>query len=243
MSACSNMMTESEKPLVIAIIPARGGSKGVPRKNVKNLCGKPLIAYTIEVAKAVSLIDYVVVSTEDTEIAEISKSFGAFVPFLRPKDLAQDDSNLSHVMDHMHFGLKERIPFTRKYILIAMFVTSPFRNVDTIHGLVEKTILGFNVKTAKKINKTGWYYSMAKSDNRLCPLNGSNLHMNDGDRSFYRSYGSFLSCTWNYPEKSPLYHHIIENPIELIDIDNYKDFFLAQEVIHNRMYDFGLQPI
>ncbi|MBW1723549.1 MAG: hypothetical protein JRH13_15900, partial [Deltaproteobacteria bacterium] len=76
------------KPEVLAIIPARGGSKGLPRKNIRDLCGKPLIAYSIEVALRAKLIDRVVVSTEDEEIAEISESFGAEVPFLRPKEMA-----------------------------------------------------------------------------------------------------------------------------------------------------------
>ncbi len=231
-------MNEQEKPLVIAIIPARGGSKGLPRKNVKDLCGKPMIAYTIEVAKSVSSIDHIVVSTEDNEIAEISESYGAMVPFLRPVELARDDSNLNHVMDHMHEGLKKIITFSSKYVLIAMFVTSPFRNVRTVNRLVQKSVLGFNVKTVRKINKTDWYYSMNETDGLLNPLKG--LNGNSGVQSFYRNYGNFLSCTWNYSTISPLYYHIIENYIELIDIDNLEDFYLAEEVIRNQMYDFGL---
>lgn len=69
----------------IAIIPARGGSKRIPRKNIKEFCGKPLIAYSIEVALASKLFERVIVSTDDQEIAEIAKRYGAEVPFLRPK--------------------------------------------------------------------------------------------------------------------------------------------------------------
>lgn len=76
----------------LALVPARGGSKGIPRKNIKLLAGKPLIAWTIEAALASRLVDAVVVSTEDEEIADIARNFGAQVPFLRPAELARDDT-------------------------------------------------------------------------------------------------------------------------------------------------------
>lgn len=77
---------------VLCIIPARGGSKGIPRKNIIEIDGKPLVAYSIECAKESRYIDSVVVSTDDEEIASISKAWGAEVPFLRPKELAHDTS-------------------------------------------------------------------------------------------------------------------------------------------------------
>ncbi len=80
------------KPRTIALICARGGSKGVPRKNIKLLAGRPLIGYAIELALKSDLVSRVVVSTEDQEIAQIAQSFGAEVPFMRPSRLAQDDS-------------------------------------------------------------------------------------------------------------------------------------------------------
>ena len=80
------------KNKIIAIIPSRGGSKGLPRKNIRLIAGKPLIAWTIEKAKKSKYIDKVVVSTEDEEIAEISKKYGAEVPFIGPKELATDES-------------------------------------------------------------------------------------------------------------------------------------------------------
>ncbi len=76
----------------LALIPARGGSKGVPRKNVQAIAGKPLIAWTVQAALACQQIDQVVVSTDDDEIARISRMWGADVPFMRPAELAQDDS-------------------------------------------------------------------------------------------------------------------------------------------------------
>ena len=77
---------------LVALIPARGGSKGIPRKNILELCGKPLNAWSIEVAQKSNYIDRLVVSTEDEEIAVIARSYGAEVPFMRPAELAMDDT-------------------------------------------------------------------------------------------------------------------------------------------------------
>lgn len=85
---------------IVALIPARGGSKGLPRKNIRLLGGKPLIAYAIEVAQASELIDRVIVSTEDAEIADVAREFGAEVPFTRPAKLADDNSPEWQVWQH-----------------------------------------------------------------------------------------------------------------------------------------------
>ena len=82
----------------ICIIPARGGSKGVPRKNIRPLLNKPLIAYTIEKSLESDIFSHVIVSTEDKEIAKISKKFGAEVPFMRPKNLAKDTTGMAEVL-------------------------------------------------------------------------------------------------------------------------------------------------
>ena len=84
----------------LAIITARGGSKGVPRKNVKVIAGFPLITWTIKAAMDSKLLNRIIVSTDDPEIAQISVSFGVEVPFLRPKHLAEDDSQHVGVISH-----------------------------------------------------------------------------------------------------------------------------------------------
>ncbi len=84
----------------IAIIPARGGSKRIPRKNIKEFYGKPLIAYSIEVALKSKLFDKVIVTTDDKEIASIAKAYGAEVPFLRPKELSDDFIGTADVVKH-----------------------------------------------------------------------------------------------------------------------------------------------
>ncbi|MDK2070103.1 pseudaminic acid cytidylyltransferase [Aliarcobacter butzleri] len=92
----------------VAIIPARGGSKRIPKKNIKNFHGKPLIAYSIEVALKSKLFDKVVVSTDDEEIAKIAKEFGAEVPFLRPKELSDDFTGTGAVINHAINFLKQQ---------------------------------------------------------------------------------------------------------------------------------------
>lgn len=84
----------------VAIIPARGGSKRIPRKNVKKFHGKPMIAYSIEVAAASGCFDKVIVSTDDTEIADVAKAYGADVPFLRPAEISDDYATTRDVVEH-----------------------------------------------------------------------------------------------------------------------------------------------
>ncbi len=91
----------------IAIIPARGGSKRIPRKNIKNFHGKPLIAYSIEAAIASQCFDRIIVSTDDLEIAEVARKYGAEVPFIRPKDISNDFATTLDVMQHALTWCKE----------------------------------------------------------------------------------------------------------------------------------------
>lgn len=84
----------------IAIIPARGGSKRIPRKNIKNFCGKPMIAYAIEAAIGCGLFDHVIVSTDDQEIARVAREYGAEIPFMRPAELAGDHTATVPVVAH-----------------------------------------------------------------------------------------------------------------------------------------------
>lgn len=122
-------MIEGKK--VVAVIPARGGSKGIPRKNIKDLNGKPLIAYTIEAALKSRYIDRVIVSTEDLEISEISRSFGAEVPFLRPSELAQDDTPGIEPIIHAINYLFNQENYSFDYVM-CLQCTSPLRNTNQI---------------------------------------------------------------------------------------------------------------
>ncbi len=84
----------------VAIIPARGGSKRILRKNIKHFCGKPMIAYSIEAAKESGLFDRIVVSTDDAEIADVAQDYGAQIPFMRPKELSDDHTPTIPVIAH-----------------------------------------------------------------------------------------------------------------------------------------------
>src|SRR5215211_8136426 len=97
----SNSTLSQRRLRIVGAICARGGSKGVPRKNVRLLAGKPLIAHTIECARACPFFDRIVTSTDDDEIADIARQHGADVPFLRPSHLAQDDSPKWWVFRHL----------------------------------------------------------------------------------------------------------------------------------------------
>jgi CMP-N,N'-diacetyllegionaminic acid synthase len=116
---------------ILAVIPARGGSKGIPRKNIKPLAGKPLIAWTIEAALQAQGIDRVIVSTEDEEIALVAKKLGAEVPFMRPLELAQDETpGIASVLHAI-----ERLPDFDWVLLLQP--TSPLRSVEDIEGVVQ----------------------------------------------------------------------------------------------------------
>ena len=123
---------------ILGLIPARGGSKGLPRKNIKPLLGKPLIAWTIEQALASKYLDRVVVSTDDKEIAEISKKYGVEIPFIRPKELARDDSTTIDVIIHT-LNWFERAG--EKYDYLALLEpTSPLREKNDIDNGIMKLI-------------------------------------------------------------------------------------------------------
>ena len=111
---------------ILAIIPARGGSKGIPRKNIVNLNGSSLIEYTINAALESNDITDIVVSTDDIEIAEISKELGAKAPFIRPENLAQDSSESSPVVKHALNFMENHMGYEYDAILMLQ-PTSPLR--------------------------------------------------------------------------------------------------------------------
>ena len=115
---------------LLALIPARGGSKGIPRKNIRLFCGRPLLYWSIDVALMSSCIDQVVVSTEDTEIAAIAKAGGAEVPFLRPEELASDETpGIASVLHAL-----EQLPEVDDLLLLQP--TSPLRRVEDVEAIV-----------------------------------------------------------------------------------------------------------
>jgi CMP-N,N'-diacetyllegionaminic acid synthase len=122
---------------ILAVIPARGGSKGVLQKNIRLVCGKPLIAYTIETAFAArNLLYRVLVSTDDEGIATIARTYGADVPFLRPATLAADGTPTLPVLQHATHFVEQQDGIRLDWVLLLQ-PTEPFRTVDDIRAAVE----------------------------------------------------------------------------------------------------------
>lgn len=120
----------------IAVIPARGGSKRMPRKNIREFHGKPMIAWSIDAAKSSNLFDHIIVSTDDQEIAEVAKEWGAEIPFLRPESLSDDFTGTGSVMSHAAHWMREKgWPVSA---VCCIYATAPFIQADDIkQGLVE----------------------------------------------------------------------------------------------------------
>lgn len=149
----------------VAIIPARGGSKRIPRKNIKLFHGKPMIAYSIEVAIQSGCFDKVIVSTDDDEIAKIAISYGAEVPFVRPKELSGDFSGTTEVVDHAVKYLESQ---GEKYEYVCtIYATAPLLSAEyLIEGLKQisdsdavnafsSTTMPFPIQRAFKRNENG----------------------------------------------------------------------------------------
>ncbi len=120
---------------VLGLIPARGGSKGVPRKNIKPLCGKPLLAYTAEAALASRRLSRVILSTEDEEIAEAGRSYGLETPFLRPTELACDETPMLPVVQHAVRFLEDS--GERFDAVCLLQPTNPLRSADDIDACIQ----------------------------------------------------------------------------------------------------------
>ena len=116
----------------ICVIPARGGSKRLPRKNIKSFHGKPLIAWSIQAAISSRLFDEVFVSTDDVEIASVAKAYGAKVPFLRPRHLASDHSTDKDVLDSLINWFDTFTP--KPDVLCYLYATAPFVSASTLGG-------------------------------------------------------------------------------------------------------------
>ncbi len=121
---------------VLAIIPARGGSKRIPNKNVRDFCGKPLLAYAIEQAKTSKCINRVVIDTDSAEIAKVAEHYGVPVPFLRPSHLATDTASVNDALLFLLSRLKKDEGYEPDY-LVLLQTTSPLRELEDIQACWE----------------------------------------------------------------------------------------------------------
>ncbi|NUF36661.1 acylneuraminate cytidylyltransferase family protein [Acinetobacter lactucae] len=226
---------------VTALIPARGGSKRLPRKNVKLLSNKPLIAWSIETAIASKYIDRVVVSTDDQEIKEISEQYGAEVPFLRPEYLSNDHASSFDVIKHAIGFLKLDQP---NELIVLLQPTSPLRLVSELDRALE-SFIAKNAKGVVSISET----EHSPMWSNTLPENGC---MSDfirtevlGKRSqdlpkFFRLNGSiYIYETISLLAQAKIFFdesvYGFETSLETsIDIDTALDFLIAETIMKNR---------
>jgi len=232
----------SKELKIIAIIPARGGSKGIPRKNIKLLNDKPLIAYSIEAALKSRRVNRVIVSTEDREIAEISKRYGAEV-IDRPKELARDDSPTIDAILHA-LGLLEKSEYIPD-VVVLLQPTSPLRNAEDIDNAIELFLSNDceSVVSVCEIERSP-YWSFKIENGYLKPIFGGNyvkMRRQDLPKAYMpngaiyiatpetlRKYKSFY-CPKTVPYIMPLERSV--------DIDNEIDFMLAALIM--KKYKLG----
>jgi len=219
-----------KNPRVVAIIPARGGSKGVLRKNIKVLAGKPLIAHSIEQAIKSELINEVYVSTEDKEISEISKKYGANTIY-RPPELAKDLAKTMDVLKHACYIINA------DYIVL-LEATSPMRKISTINQairlFINKSAEYDSLVTVKKLelktgNISGKYYQ---------PDIKGEIPRQLLDERYYQC-GVIYIYKFEMMKEENIYGNrimpfIIESDIEALDINTPEDFEIAEAISEKR---------
>ena len=238
---------------IVGIIPARGGSVGVPLKNIRHLNGKPLIAYTIEAAIASKCLDRVIVSTDHDEIRKISLEYGAEVPFVRPKDISEDVETelvLQHAVNYLEEVEKIDID-----AIVLLQPTSPFRKVQTIKSCVK---LFKDTKDADSIvsinnvegHRPEWMFSINKNG-KIDPYATPFLH-NDkpviklaARQSFpvlFRHNGSVYVSSRDLLMKDELVigpnaYAVLTEEIEAVDIDTQEDLLVSEALMKNTNFD------
>ncbi len=220
-----------EGKTVLAIIPARGGSKGVPRKNIKNVAGKPLIAWTIEEAKKSKYIDRLVLSSEDEEIIAVAETWGCEAPFVRSPELAQDDTPGVEPVLHA----VKMLPGYDYVVLLQP--TSPLRSAEDIDGCIEQCITR-QVNTCVSVTEPDkspyWMYEL-EGDGRLAPVittDKAYLRRQDLPKVYVLNGAVYVTkCDWLLINKTLVTAETIAYlmPKERsLDIDGELDFVLLE---------------
>jgi len=228
---------------MIAIIPARGGSKRIPKKNLCNLKGKPLIAWTIETALS-SSISRVIVSTDNTEIAEVSSYYGAEVPFIRPPELAEDTTSDLPVCLHTLNFLERKENYIPE-IVVWLRPTSPLRIINDIEECSQK-LLKTNADCVRSVCRVSHHPFWMKSfqDDRLLPF----LEGKDEQKYYqsqllppvYRLNGAVDAIKTKFiREQNLLYggdmRGYLMPEMRSLDIDTELDFLIAEVLIKKRL--------
>lgn len=221
---------------ILAVIPARSGSKAIPHKNIKSLFGKPLMAYSIEHARGSELINRAIVSTDSEYYAEIAKSFGAEAPFIRPVEISQDDSNDYDLFDHTLNWFK----MNEKYvpdICVQLRPTHPIRRIKDIDSMIQLLIKRPDADSVRSVveNKATipykmWFINDEQELTSLMQNTGIREHYNQPRQQLPRTYFQNASVdvirTKTIIEKKSLSGDKILGYImdEEYDIDYEKDF-------------------
>jgi len=225
---------------VLALIPARAGSKGLPGKNIRRLCGKPLIAWTIEQGLGSSFVDKVVVSTDSEEIASVARHYGASVPFLRPQDLASDLASSLEVIFHAIDFLELRGEIYEYIVLLEP--TSPLREVSDIDGAIELCAHSSQVESVvgvAKVDNTHPSFLFSLQDGRLHPMQGKHptgIRRQDLVRDYYYLEGSvYVSNLKGLRREQTFYHDRtapwIVDKYKAVEIDSVADFMVADALM------------
>ncbi|MDC0335577.1 acylneuraminate cytidylyltransferase family protein [Pseudodesulfovibrio sp.] len=220
------MITATNHAHTVAVIPARGGSKGVPLKNIKGLAGHPLISYTIQSALNAGNIDRVIVSTDSERIAEIAREYGADVPFLR---LPEHSGDKALVGAAVQYTLKKLYGEDFNSICqITLYPTSPFRSAKLVRFLTDKLHQGHSqVSTVKRMNDTDNFFLCT---NRGClPISYSPSY------ALHKHYGVFSGRGLGVDRR---YVHVLKEPVSWVDIDTPDDFALAEAIISKGLFSW-----
>lgn len=217
----------------LAIIPARGGSKRIPRKNIKDFLGKPIIAYSIEAAIRSGLFDEIMVSTDDSEIAEIAKKYGASVPFMRSEKTANDFATTMEVLSEVVLNYKKKHNTTFDYVC-CIYATAPLIQP-------EQLIRGYKMLTEEKLDSVypivafgypvwrGVKINALKKTEMVWP-EFSNSRSQDLEK-IYHDAGQWYWYNPNHVSDSLLTNNtscMILTEEEVQDIDNFVDWKLAE---------------
>lgn len=230
---------------ILFLIPARGGSKGLPGKNIRTMVGKPLIAWTIETALAMKnyFDSRIVVSTDSKEIAEVSKSFGAEIPFMRPDELALDNSTSIDVVLHaIDFFEQKNIHFDLVCMLEA---TSPQRDIEDLKAAIN---LLLNTRGAESVvgvcrSESGHPAFLAKKDDKnfISPLKGDTfkfLRRQEIDDVYFFEGSLYISYIESIKTKKSFYHDKtlgFEMPKwKSFEVDDMTDFLVIETLMKAR---------
>lgn len=230
---------------ILAIIPARGGSKGLPGKNIKLLAGKPLIAHTIEAALKSKHLDRVVVSTDDEKIMEISKKFKAEV-IKRPEELARDATPMQPVLEYLVDYLEKRENY-KPDIIVLLQPTSPLRNTSHINGAIDKLLEGKYDSLLSACPSHAFIWRINRSTAISINYNFKKRTRRQDKKPEYRENGAIYITRREVLIKK---HNILDGKVGLYimpeevsnEIDTKFDFWLCEKIInkiHKNFYDNG----